>query len=151
MAKKAKTSARSKGYRKTVKKQPFLTKKEIIILIAIIAAIALALILFNLLYDDGSLDVVDGVAQMDNPEVSLVTSDVVGEETKYFKVGEVGEIDGYTRERVENSADANLATFDYHPEDENSPVDYLHIGPGGGTPDVLMQNALLVTASAGSP
>lgn len=142
MAKKAKTSARSKGYRKTVKKQPFLTKKEIIILVAIIAVIALALILFSLLYDDGSLDVVDGVAQMDNPEVSLVTSDIVGEETKYFKVGEVGEIDGYTRERVENSADANLATYNYYSEDETAPIDYLHVGAGGGTPENLMATAL---------
>lgn len=142
MAKKAKTSARSKGYRKTVKKQPFLTKKEIIILVAIVAAIALGLILFNLLYDDGSLDVVDGVAQMDNPEISLVTTDRAGNETKYFKVGEVGEIEGYTRERTENSADANLASFDYYPEDENAPIDYLHVGAGGGTPEDLMSTAL---------
>ena len=68
MAKKAKTSARSKGYRKTVQKKPFLTKKEIIALVAIVVAIALAVILFNLLYDDGSLDVVDGVAQTENLE-----------------------------------------------------------------------------------
>ena len=126
MAKKAKTSARSKGYRKTVQKKPFLTKKEIIALVAIVAAIALAVILFNLLYDDGSLDVVDGVVQ--------TATDVAGGETKYFKVGEVGEIAGYTRERVENSADANLATFDYYPEDETSPISYLHVGAGGGTP-----------------
>ena len=92
MAKKAKTSARSKGYRKTVQKKPFLTKKEIIALVAIVAAIALAVILFNLLYDDGSLDVVDGVVQTENLENSLIATDVAGGETKYFKVGEVGEI-----------------------------------------------------------
>ena len=70
MAKKAKTSARSKGYRKTVQKKPFLTKKEIIALVAIVAVIALAILLFNLLYDDGSLDVVDGVVQTENFETA---------------------------------------------------------------------------------
>ena len=151
MAKKAKTSARSKGYRKTVQKKPFLTKKEIIALVAIVVAIALAVILFNLLYDDGSLDVVDGVAQTENLENSLIATDVTGGETKYFKVGEAGEIAGYTRERVENSADANLATFDYYPEDETAPISYLHIGAGGGTPDALMQTAVYSYTLSGVP
>ena len=151
MAKKAKTSARSKGYRKTVQKKPFLTKKEIIALVVIVAVIALAVILFNLLYDDGSLDVVDGVVQTENLENSLIATDVVGDETKYFKVGEAGEIAGYTRERVENSADANLATFDYYPEDETSPISYLHVGAGGGTPDALMQTVTLSYTMSGVP
>ena len=72
MAKKAKTSARSKGYRKTPhlgeKQEPFLSKKEIFALVAVVVLIALAIILFNLLYDDGSLDVVDGVVQAENIE-----------------------------------------------------------------------------------
>ena len=106
MAKKAKTSARSKGYRKTVQKKPFLTKKEIIALVAIVVAIALAILLFNLLYDDGSLDVVDGAVQTENFENSVIVQDHIGDETKYFKVAEVGELEGYTREREENSADA---------------------------------------------
>ena len=151
MAKKAKTSARSKGYRKTVQKKPFLTKKEIIALVVIVAVIALAVILFNLLYDDGSLDVVDGVAQTENLENSLIATDVIGDETKYFKVGEAGEIAGYTRERVENTADANLATFDYYPEDETSPISYLHVGAGGGTPDALMQTVTLSYTMSGVP
>ena len=151
MAKKAKTSARSKGYRKTVQKKPFLTKKEIIALVVIVAVIALAVILFNLLYDDGSLDVVDGVVQTENLENSLIATDVVGDETKYFKVGEAGEVAGYTRERVENTADANLATFDYYPEDETSPISYLHVGAGGGTPDALMQTVTLSYTMSGVP
>ena len=76
MAKKAKTSARSKGYRKTVQKKPFLTKKEIIALVAIVAVIALAILLFNLLYDDGSLDVVDGVVQTENFDNSVIVQDL---------------------------------------------------------------------------
>lgn len=142
MAKKAKTSARSKGYRKTEQKKPFLTKKEIIALVVIVAVIALAILLFNLLYDDGSLEMVDGVAQTENLETSLITSESIGNEVKHFKVGEVGEIAGYTRERSENTVDANRASYIYRPEDEDSPVDYLRISAGGDTPEQLATTAL---------
>ena len=142
MAKKAKTSARSKGYRKTEQKKPFLTKKEIIALVVIVAVIALAILLFNLLYDDGSLEMIDGVAQTENLETSLITSESIGDEVKHFKVGEVGEIAGYTRERSENTVDANRASYIYRPEDEDSPVDYLRISAGGDTPEQLATTAL---------
>ena len=142
MAKKAKTSARSKGYRKTVQKKPFLTKKEIIALVAIVAAIALAILLFNLLYDDGSLDVVDGVVQTENFDNSVIAQDHIGDETKYFKVAEVGELEGYTREREENSANANLATFVYTPEDETSPIDYIRISSGSYPPAELIERSV---------
>ena len=142
MEKKAKTSARSKGYRKTEQKKPFLTKKEIIALVVIVAVIALAILLFNLLYDDGSLEMIDGVAQTENLETSLITSESIGDEVKHFKVGEVGEIAGYTRERSENTVDANRASYIYRPEDEDSPVDYLRISAGGDTPEQLATTAL---------
>ena len=142
MAKKAKTSARSKGYRKTVQKKPFLTRKEIIALVAIVAAIALAILLFNLLYDDGSLDVVDGVVQTENFDNSVIAQDHIGDETKYFKVAEIGEIEGYTREREENSANANLATFVYTPEDETSPIDYIRISSGSYPPAELIERSV---------
>ena len=151
MAKKAKTSARSKGYRKTVQKKPFLTKKEIIALVAIVAAIALAVILFNLLYDDGSLDVVDGVVQTENFDNSVIVQDHIGDETKYFKVAEVGELEGYTREREENSANANLATFVYTPEDETSPIDYIRISSGSYPPDELIARSVYNYAMNGRP
>ena len=151
MAKKAKTSARSKGYRKTVQKKPFLTKKEIIALVAIVAAIALAILLFNLLYDDGSLDVVDGVVQTENFDNSVIVQDHIGDETKYFKVAEVGELEGYTREREENSANANLATFVYTPEDETSPIDYIRVSGGSLTPDGHMENDVFSYTMSGIP
>ena len=151
MAKKAKTSARSKGYRKTVQKKPFLTKKEIIALVAIVAVIALAILLFNLLYDDGSLDVVDGVVQTENFDNSVIVQDHIGDETKYFKVAEVGELEGYTREREENSADANLATFVYTPEDETSPIDYIRISSGSYPPDELIARSVYNYAMNGRP
>ena len=151
MAKKAKTSARSKGYRKTVQKKPFLTKKEIIALVAIVVAIALAILLFNLLYDDGSLDVVDGAVQTENFDNSVIVQDHIGDETKYFKVAEVGELDGYTREREENSANANLATFVYTPEDETSPIDYIRISSGSYPPDELIARSVYNYAMNGRP
>ena len=151
MAKKAKTSARSKGYRKTVQKKPFLTKKEIIALVAIVAVIALAILLFNLLYDDGSLDVVDGAVQTENFDNSVIVQDHIGDETKYFKVAEVGELEGYTREREENSADANLATFVYTPEDETSPIDYIRISSGSYPPDELIARSVYNYAMNGRP
>ena len=151
MAKKAKTSARSKGYRKTVQKKPFLTKKEIIALVAIVAVIALAILLFNLLYDDGSLDVVDDVVQTENFDNSVIVQDHIGDETKYFKVAEVGELEGYTREREENSADANLATFVYTPEDETSPIDYIRISSGSYPPDELIARSVYNYAMNGRP
>ncbi|HIV30131.1 MAG TPA: hypothetical protein IAB20_04390 [Candidatus Pullichristensenella excrementipullorum] len=151
MAKKAKTSARSKGYRKTVQKKPFLTKKEIIALVAIVAVIALAILLFNLLYDDGSLDVVDGAVQTENFDNSVIVQDHIGDETKYFKVAEVGELEGYTREREENSANANLATFVYTPEDETSPIDYIRISSGSYPPDELIARSVYNYAMNGRP
>ena len=151
MAKKAKTSARSKGYRKTVQKKPFLTKKEIIALVAIVAAIALAILLFNLLYDDGSLDVVDGVVQTENFDNSVIVQDHIGDETKYFKVAEIGELEGYTREREENSADANRATFVFTPEDETSPIDYIRVSGGSLTPDGHMENDVFSYTMSGIP
>ena len=151
MAKKAKTSARSKGYRKTVQKKPFLTKKEIIALVAIVAVIALAILLFNLLYDDGSLDMVDGVVQTENFENSVIAQASIGDETKYFKVAEIGEIEGYTREREENSADANRATFVFTPEDETSPIDYIRVSGGSLTPDGHMENDAFSYTMSGIP
>ena len=151
MAKKAKTSARSKGYRKTVQKKPFLTKKEIIALVAIVAAIALAILLFNLLYDDGSLDVVDGVVQTENLENSVLTQAVVGDETKYFKVAEIGEIDGFTREREVNSVDANRAVYVFTPEDEDSPIDSIRVSGGSLTPVGHLENDVFSYTMSGIP
>ena len=49
----AKKSAKSKGYRKTVTKKPYLSTKEIIWTCAIVVALILIVVLFNVFYDDG--------------------------------------------------------------------------------------------------
>lgn len=111
----AKKSAMSKGYRKTVKKKPFLTKKEIIALIVIVAAIIVGVILFNLFYDDGYLDA-DEVQQGDI--VAFASSDL---RDRYMKLGEIGEIEGFT---LEDRTDISTPTeiFSFTPDAENDNV-----------------------------
>lgn len=86
----AKKSALSKGYRKTIKKKPFLTKKEIIELVVILGVIILAVVLFNLFYDDGFVKA-DKIQQGDI--VAYASSEL---RDRYKKVGEIGEVEGFT-------------------------------------------------------
>lgn len=109
----AKKSAKSKGYRKTVQKQPFLTKKEIIELVAVVVAIVLVVVLFNIFYDDGYLRPEEVRA---NDLVSYVNRQVTG---RYVKLGVVNELDGFT---LDSMADKNAnarVSHTYLPEGEN--------------------------------
>ncbi len=111
----AKKSAASKGYRKTQKKKPFLTKKEIIELIIFVAVIALAVILFNLFYDDGFIDAKDVQA---NDVVAYASNN---NRQRYRKVGEANELEGFTR--TDNRSDSNaLCTFTYTPDVETDHI-----------------------------
>jgi len=107
----AKNSAKSKGYRKQIKKKPFLTKKEIIELIVILAVIVLGVILFNTLYDDGfTKKVAPG-------EVVSYAGDNLRD--RYKKLADIGEIEGFTLEdRPEDVSP--ITTYDFLPNDENS-------------------------------
>ena len=72
----AKKSAKSKGYRKTVSKKPYLSKRDIGILCVLFVIIAVAaILLFS--YDDGALKLADG---------KLTGIDVAG------KTGSAGEV-----------------------------------------------------------
>ena len=111
----AKKSAASKGYRKTVKKKPFLTKKEIIELIVIVAVIALAVILFNLFYDDGYLrssDVQPGDV------VSYVSREV---DNRYVKVAEANDLTGFTRTEPDMSTNGRVV-YTYIPDEETDNI-----------------------------
>ena len=111
----AKKSAASKGYRKTQKKKPFLTKKEIIELIIFVAVIALAVILFNLFYDDGFIDAKDVQA---NDVVAYASNN---NRQRYRKVGEANELEGFTR--TDNRSESNaLCTFTYTPDVETDHI-----------------------------
>lgn len=116
----AKKSAMSKGYRKTAKKKPFLTKKEIIALVVIVAAILLGLLLFDLFYDDGFMAAKE-VQQGDI--VSYASSDL---RDRYAKVGEIGAIDGFTlAERAEGASPIESYTFT--PDGEADHVDSVSV------------------------
>ena len=117
----AKKSAKSKGYRKQTKtNKPYLSKKEIIVLCAVLVAVVIgAILLFS--YDDGALKVRDGKVVTDGDNWLIVNGSSVRNRPRYFKVGEVGDIEGYTRE-LGATTDANVPQYVYRPEDENSRI-----------------------------
>lgn len=109
----AKNSAKSKGYRKQVKKKPFLTKKEIIELIVILAVILLGVILFNTLYDDGF------TKKVEPGEVVAYAGENLRD--RYKKLADIGEVEGFTLEdRPEGTSP--ITTYDFLPNDENSTI-----------------------------
>ncbi len=109
-----KTSAASKGYRKSVKKKPFLTKKEIIALIVIVAVIILAVVLFNLLYNPY-------ISAKDVQPNDITTYASASTKDKYVRLGSVTDLEGYTRESS-ISPETPVGTNSYTPVDESSPM-----------------------------
>ena len=107
-----KTSAASKGYRKNVKKKPFLTKKEIIALIVIVAVIVLAVVLFNVLYNPY-------ISAKDVQSDDIITYATASTKDKYVRLGSVTDLDGYTREST-ISTETPVGVNTYTPVDENS-------------------------------
>ena len=110
----AKKSAMSKGYRKTVKKKPFLTKKEIIELVVILAVILLGIVLFNIFYDDGFIK-----------EKDVQTGDVVSYASsnlrdRYMKLAEIRELEGFTlADRGEDDTVISAYTFNSNDNQNN--------------------------------
>ena len=131
----AKQSAKSKGYRKVQSKKPYLSKKEIVWLCVIAAALIVAAIaLFS--YDDGALKVKDGAVVTDGDNWLIVNARRASS-PRYFKVGEVGDIEGYTREKVPNPLDANLADYEYAADGE-AVADTVHISANHYKPEVMI-------------
>lgn len=114
-----KTSAASKGYRKTVKKKPFLTKKEIIELIVIVAVIVLAVVLFNVLYNPY-------IAAKDVQADDIIANAIAKSSDKFVRLGTVTDLDGYTRESTV-SVDTPTGYNTYTPVDENDPMDHFTV------------------------
>lgn len=110
----AKKSVKSKGYRKTVAKRPYISKKELIILCVVVAALIVALILFNVFYNDGSLKVINGVAQTLGSNSLIVKGNGTD---KYYKVGQLADIDGYTLTSAPIGSDENVLRYTYTPDD----------------------------------
>ena len=119
----AKKSAKSKGYRKTVAKKAYLSKKEITVTAIIIGVVFLALALFIGLYDDGSLKVKDGAVNVEG-ENNLIVNAGTGYEPRYFKLGQLSEIDGYALSAT--PMDDIVDTYTYTPDGE-SPIDSITV------------------------
>jgi len=121
----SKKSVKSKGYRKTVVKKPYLTKKDIILAVSIFAAIILAVVLFNVFYHDGSLKVVNGTIITEG-ENSLIVNTGSASNPRYFKLGEAHAVEGYKLEATQSVYTDSLTTYNdyaYLSEDENNPIE----------------------------
>ena len=120
----AKKSAKSKGYRKVAGKKPYLSKRDIVMLCVLLAAVAVgAFLLFS--YDDGALKVQDGRI-VDAGDNWLVVNGA-SNGRRYYKVAEMGDMPGYTMGRETMPSDANVTFFKYTPEDETSVVSSISV------------------------
>ena len=129
----AKKSAKSKGFRRAAGKKPYLTKKDIIILCILLAAVIVgAILLFT--YDDGALKVKDG-SIVDPGENWLIVNGSASGGRRYYKLAEVGDIEGYTMSAEPVTGDDNLKVFKYTPEDDNSPVNSITISCVAADPE----------------
>lgn len=114
----AKKSAKSKGFRKQTGKKPYLSKRDIILLCLLVAALAIAsILLFR--YDDGALKVKDGAVQVEGDNWLIVNGSNTRGGTRYFKLGEVGTLDGYDRE-TQPTADANIPDYVFTAQAEDA-------------------------------
>ena len=121
----SKKSAKSKGYRHYKKEKPFLTKKEIYALIAIAAVVLIGFILF-ISYDDGALKIKDGA--IEGLESNwIVTNGGTSSSPRYFKLGEAGEMEGFTHMPTISYLDYNTYDNYYYPTDESNPIEFISI------------------------
>ena len=139
----AKKSAANKGYRKTEKKKPFLTKKEIIELIIIVAVIALAIVLFNLFYDDGFI----GAKDVQSGDIVSYGSAKI--KNRYFKVGEANELNGFTltENRSENSG---LINYTYTPDQETDHINNITLAGSHVDAETLTDSIIAYNSSIDS-
>lgn len=121
-------SAKSKGYRSYKKEKPFLTRKEIYFLIAIVALVVIGIII-SLIYDDGALKVKNGALQGVEDRWIVANGGTVST-PRYFKLGEVGELDGYTHVNLLSASDTLITDNYYYPTQDENPIDYISISTG---------------------
>ena len=115
----AKKSAASKGYRRTEKKKPFLTRNEIIALAIIVALIIIAVIVVNLISTAGLIK----PGRIQSGDIITATS----VDKYYKKVGSINEMEGYTME-VLTSPETPTGGYTFTPVDESSSLDHLRVG-----------------------
>jgi len=125
MAGKKRVPARMKA-KQEFKPQGF-TKKEWITMGIVVAAIILVVVgyLFLRNYFDGSLRTHGGKVHSDADWIVVNTGTT--DKPKYFKLGTVSDVDGYTRKNENYSGDANVPTFIYTPNDTASTIENVTI------------------------
>ena len=118
VAKKKSVPNRQQAHVKHENKFITMPKEKFIKICVIVGVVILAVVLFFVLRRayDGHLPVEDGavVTQGDNWLVVNTESP----NARYFRLGEVGEVEGYTLESAPYSSDANVLTYTYTPEGE---------------------------------
>ena len=136
----AKKSAVSKGFRRQNQKKPYLSKKEIaaVCVIAILLAIG-AFFLFR--YDDGALKVQDGAVVTDGDNWLIADGSNVRGRARYFKLGEIGEIEGYSREKGALTGDANIPEYVFRPSGEDVGDVTVTVTCGHGSADAMAKYA----------
>lgn len=115
----AKKSSKSKGYRKSQQKKPFLTKKEIIALIIIVAVVVAAFIVINNLPDG----FIGESAVQQGDILSYGTTKV---RDRYLKLGTINDLEGFTRTDTKAETTA-MVNYTYKPDDETSPITYVSV------------------------
>ena len=136
----AKKSAKSKGFRKQSAKKPYLSKKEIAILCVIAVLLAVgAFFLFR--YDDGALKVVDGVVAVDGDNWLIANGSNVRGRARYFKLGEIGEIEGYSRETSAQATDANVPEYVFKPAQAEGGDTTITVTCGHGSAEAMAKYA----------
>jgi len=148
----AKKSAKSKGYRRQAAKKPYLSRRDIAIVCAIVAVLAVAAF-FLFRYDDGALKVKDGTVVTDGDNWLIANGSNVRGGARYYKLGEIGEIDGYSREKGALASDANIPEYTFVPVGEDAGDVRLTVTCGHGSAEAmakyahsLMENTGAITA-----
>ena len=143
----AKKSAVSKGYRKQAAKKPYLSKKDIAIVCVIVALVAVgAFFLFR--YDDGALKVQDGAVVTEGDNWLIANGSNMQGGRRYYKLGEIGEIDGYAREKGALSSDGNIPEYSFTPAGEGGDVT-VTVTCGHGSAEAMAKYSLATVQSIG--
>jgi len=148
----AKKSAKSKGYRRQAVKKPYLSKRDVAILCVVVALLAVAAF-FLFRYDDGALKVKDGAVVTEGDNWLIANGSNVRGGARYYKLGEIGEIDGYSRQKGALSSDANIPEYTFTPAGEDAGDVRLTVTCGHGSAEAmanyahsLMENTEAITA-----
>ena len=148
----AKKSAKSKGYRRQTAKKPYLSKRDIAILCGIVAVLAVAAF-FLFRYDDGALKVKDGAVVTEGDNWLIANGSNMRGGARYYKLGEIGEIDGYSRQKGALTSDGNIPEYTFTPAGDDAGDARLTVTCGHGSAEAmakythsLMENTEGITA-----